>query len=274
VEEAAHRAREADSAGLGNSEKNGLTARDYERHNRSFWDADADDYQAAHGAELAGAPLAWGAWRIPEAELGALGDVAGRDVLELGCGAAQWSTALVATGARVVGLDLSTRQLRHARRHAKEQKQRVPLVLASGERTPFPDASFDVVLSDHGAMSFCEPERSLPEVARVLRPGGLLVFCASTPLLAMTWDAEHDRQSERLQRKYFGIRRLVFDDGTVDFVLPWGEWLRLFRQFGFDVDDLIELRPPKDATTTYDEYVPYRWARRWPAEQIWKVRRK
>jgi len=218
--------------------------------------------------------LAWGAWRIPESDLDVLGDVTGRAVLELGCGAAQWSTALTAAGAAAVGLDLSAGQLRHARRHAEDQKQRVPLVLATGEQTPFRDASFDVVLSDHGAMSFCDPERTLPEVARLLRPGGLLAFCASSPLLAMTWDSDHDRQSERLQRKYFGMRRLDFDDGTVDFVLPWGEWLRLFRRFGFDVEDLVELRPPKGASTTYVDYVPYGWARRWPAEQIWKVRRE
>jgi SAM-dependent methyltransferase len=244
-------------------------ARDYERHNREFWDADADDYQAAHGAQLAGAPLAWGAWRIPESELRVLGDVADRDVLELGCGGAQWSIALVEHGTRAVGLDLSAGQLRYAR----QAPARVPLVLASAEHVPLRDAAFDVVMSDHGAMSFCDPERALPEVARLLRPGGLLAFCGTTPLLAMTWDSERDRQSERLQRKYFGMRRLDFDDGTVDFVLPIGEWLHLFDRFGFEVEDLIELRPPKGATTTYDDYVPYRWARRWPAEQIWRVRK-
>jgi SAM-dependent methyltransferase len=266
VEEAAQRAGEpAEDVDGG--------ARDYERHNRAFWDADADDYQAAHGAELAGEPLAWGAWRIPERELRVLGDVAGRDVLELGCGAAQWSAALVDAGARPVGLDLSSRQLRHARRHVGNASPGVPLVLASAERVPIRDASFDVVLSDHGAMSFCEPERTLPEVARLLRPGGLLAFCGSTPLLAMTWDTRRDRQSRTLQHEYFGMRRLDFDDGTVDFVLATGEWLQLFRRFGFAVEDLVELRPPEGATTTYDEFVPYRWARRWPAEQIWKVRK-
>jgi SAM-dependent methyltransferase len=249
-------------------------ARDYERHNRAFWDADADDYQSAHGAHLAGAPLAWGAWRIPETELGVLGDLHGRDVLELGCGAAQWSTALTAAGVNAVGLDLSAGQLRHGRDHAIRARLEVPLVLASAERVPLRDESFDVVLSDHGAMSFCDPERTLPEAARLLRAGGLLAFCTSTPLLAMTWDTERERQTATLQRRYFGMRRLDFDEGTIDFVPPTGEWLRLFRRFGFEVDDLLELRAPKGGTTTYDDYVPYRWARRWPAEQIWKVRRK
>ena len=87
---------------------------DHVRRNRAFWDADADDYQSAHGDVLARHPKAWGVWRIPEDELGVLGDAAGLDVLEYGCGAAQWSIALADDGARAVGLDQSTGQLRHA----------------------------------------------------------------------------------------------------------------------------------------------------------------
>jgi SAM-dependent methyltransferase len=196
-----------------------------------------------------------------------LGDVRGRDVLELGCGAAQWSIALAAQGARVVGLDQSAAQLRHAPRGF------VPLVQASGERVPFADSSFDVVFCDHGAMSFCDPAVTLPEVARVLRPDGLLAFCQATPLVYLTWDERRERQSRTLQREYFGIGRFDFGEGTVDFQLPHGEWVRLFRNHGFVVEDLMELRPAEGATTTYDDFVPYEWARRWPAEQIWMARR-
>ena len=87
---------------------------DHVRRNRAFWDADADDYQAAHGDVLARHPKAWGVWRIPEHELDVLGDTSGLDVLEYGCGAAQWSIALAQDGARAVGLDQSRAQLRHA----------------------------------------------------------------------------------------------------------------------------------------------------------------
>ena len=243
-------------------------AREHERHNRAFWDADADDYQDAHGEGLAAAPRAWGAWRIPEADLDVLGDVRGRDVLEYGCGAAQWSVALAADGARVVGLDQSARQLRHA--HGSE----VALVQASGEATPFAAGSFDVVFCDHGAMSFCDPTVTVPEVARVLRSGGLLAFCHATPLLYLTWDAGAEYQSDRLHRSYDELGRMDFGDGTIDFQVPPGDWVRLFRRHGFVVEDLIELRPPAGATTTYTDFVPSEWARRWPAEQIWKVRKR
>ncbi len=84
---------------------------EHERLNRTFWETTSAEYQSEHAAELEAAPLAWGTWRIPESEVGALGDLAGLDVLELGCGGGQWSIALAARGVRVVGLDLSAAQL-------------------------------------------------------------------------------------------------------------------------------------------------------------------
>jgi ubiquinone/menaquinone biosynthesis C-methylase UbiE len=246
----------------------------HERHNREFWDADADDYQAVHGEDLMTRPLAWGAWRIPESELGVLGDVGGLDLLELGCGAAQWSLALASRAARPVGLDQSLVQLKHARANRDEARVAVPLVAASGEALPFTDESFDVVFCDHGAMSFCDPEVALPEVARVLHAGGLLAFCGTTPLLYLTWDERRERQDTRLHRSYFELGRLELGDGTIDFQIPHSEWFRLFRDHGFVVEDLIELRPPEHATTTYDDFAPHDWARRWPAEQIWKARKR
>jgi SAM-dependent methyltransferase len=240
---------------------------DHERRNRAFWDADADDYQARHGALLGDQPKAWGVWRVPESALGALADTAALDVLELGCGAAQWSIALVADGARCVGLDQSRAQLRHARAAGAGD---LPLVCASGERVPFSDGSFDVVFCDHGAMSFCDPFRAVPEVARVLRPGGRFVFAHTTPWWYLAWNPRRDRISRRLHEPYFGIR--VFDsvEGTVDFHLTHGEWIRLFRAHGFVVEDLLELQAPEGATTTYEGF-DAKWASKWPAEQIWKL---
>jgi SAM-dependent methyltransferase len=246
-------------------------AREHERHNRAFWDADADDYQAAHGDALSSVPRAWGVWRVPDADVDALGDVHGRDVLEYGCGAAQWSIALACDGARPVGLDQSVAQLRHARRGMRAAGVQFPLVAASGEQTPLRDASFDVVFCDHGVMSFCDPDRTVPEVARLLRPGGHAVFCHTAPLVYLTYDRRRARQTRRLHERYFGMRAFAWDEGTFDFQLPYGEWIRRFRSAGLVVDDLIELRAPKRATTTYTDFVDRRFARRWPAEQIWKL---
>src|SRR5687767_10881126 len=110
------------------------------RQNRKTWDFMAAGYQAKHGERLTETAMAWGVWRIPEAEVLALGEVAGRDVLELGCGAAQWSNALAGDGARVVGLDISGEQLRHAR----ETAPALALVQGSAEELPFADEAFDL----------------------------------------------------------------------------------------------------------------------------------
>jgi SAM-dependent methyltransferase len=240
------------------------------RHNRSFWDADADAYQRAHGSALAKEPLAWGAYRVPESDLRVLGDLSSARVLELGCGAAQWSIALAEQCVDVVGLDVSAGQLGHAR--ASDTK--LALVQASGEELPFRSQHFDVVFCDHGAISFCTPEVIVPEVARVLRPGGLLAFCETHPLLYLTWNDAKQQQTKTLQFDYAQLGRMALGEGTIDWALPPGAWIRLLNDAGFDVLDCIELCANADATTTYTDYAPPKWARRWPAEWIWKARRR
>ena len=239
--------------------------------NRAYWDAGADEYQTQHAQQLNRHERAWGLWAIPEDELCVLGDVAGKDVLELGCGAAQWSVFLAQQGARPVGLDNSARQLEHARRLMAERGVDFPLLHASAEDVPLPEASFDIVFCDHGAMSFCDPYRTVPQAARLLRPGGLLAFNLASPWVLVCISPDTDALDERLHAPYFGMRRFDWPDST-DFQIPYGEWIRLFRANGLLVEDLIELRPPANATTTYEGYPP-EWCRRWPAENIWKVRK-
>jgi SAM-dependent methyltransferase len=234
------------------------------RVNRRSWDRMSGEYQAKHGARLTETARAWGVWRIPETELGALGEVRGLDVLELGCGAAQWSIALVAEGARAVGIDLSTKQLRHARKASSG----LPLVQGSAEELPFTDASFDLVFCDHGAMGFADPDRTVPEVARVLRPGGRFAFVIASPFLFMCWNPKSERVDSRLHADWFGMRSDE-DEQTIQFQLPYGSWIDLFRGSRLEVDRLAHLRPPEEATTTYDDYVSLRWARSWPAEDLW-----
>ena len=245
----------------------------HERYNREHWDKTSDSYQAYHGVEISRVPDAWGMWRIPESQLRLLPDIVGKDVLELGCGAGQWSVWLAQHGARVTGLDLSERQLSHARRSAAAASVDVTWVQGSAESLPFDNATFDLVLSDHGAMSWGDPDRTLPEVARVLRPGGILVFCATSPLFAICWSDQIDGPDERLRRDYFALYREAEGEGAVTFNLPYGEWVRRFRAHGLSIDALVEPRPDEGATSTFFPDAA-EWARRWPAEVIWKVRRE
>lgn len=239
------------------------------RKNRRYWDAESARYQAEHAAQLGRRTPAWGVWSIPESRLRVLGAVRGRDVLELGCGGGQWSRWLAKLGARPVGLDLSIRQLEHASRLVR---RRVPFVAGDAERLPFADERFDVVMCDHGAMTFADPRRTVPEAARVLRPGGLFAFGHSSPIHFVCWDDTKHRVTDRLSRDYFDMR--PWDQETVDFMLPFGEWIRLFRAHGLEVEDLIEPRPPAGARTTYPWFAPLAWARRFPSENIWKLRKR
>jgi SAM-dependent methyltransferase len=252
-------------------EPDDLTA--HARQNRDWWNADADAYQQRNAPLLeASGGMAWGVWQIPEAELRVLGDVRDKDILEYGCGAAQWSIALARAGARPVGLDLSERQLEHARALMIDAGVDFPLIHASAERVPLPDAAFDIVFCDHGAMTFADPYLTVPEVARLLRPGGLFAFSHGSPILQITWPPDAERAGDRLIGDYFGMHRFEYSD-SIDFNLPYGEWIRLFRRNRFTVEDLIEPRPAPDAKSTYRDDLERDWSRRWPAESIWRLRR-
>lgn len=243
------------------------------RKNLEMWERTSREYDARHAQALGrhGA-MVWGLWGVPESELHILGDVRNLDVLEFGCGAARWSMALHDQGARVVGLDFSPEQLTHARRIQRERGVTFPLVRANAEAVPFRDRSFDVVFCDWGAMTFADPRRTVPEAARILRPGGLLAFTTTSPIYSISFDQGTDHPGDRLLRPYFGLERLEWPD-EVNFQLPYGGWVRLFRNSGFEILDLVETLPGEQATSTYRDVADHAWARQWPMEILWRLRR-
>jgi SAM-dependent methyltransferase len=215
---------------------------------------------------------AWGTFRIPEQRLQLLGDVRGKDVLELGCGAAWWSIALARDGARVIGLDFSERRLEQAAYRMRAAGLEFPLVRARAERIPYPSERFDVVLSDYGATTFADPLRVVPEVARVLRPGGVFVFAHAHPLRSAAEGRRHDRLTRRLVHDYFELHRIPTYD-TVEFQLPFGRWIALFGSAGLSVERIVEPRASPALRSPYVTPTDGRWAEHWPFEAIWKVRK-
>jgi SAM-dependent methyltransferase len=252
-------------------------SRDDVRANLVSWEADSADYQRRHGEFLARwDAFGWGTWAIPEDEIHALGDVRGFDALEFGCGAAQFGIRVAKRGASVVGLDFSANQLAAAPANMGSAGVQFALVRGDAEELPFVDEIFDLVFCDHGAMGFTDPARTVPEVARVLKAGGLFVFSGTTPFIFLTWPMVDGPPGRTLERSYFDTRRMMWneDDPSFEYQMPYGEWIRLFRANGFVIEDLIELRPAADAETAFTDYVTKDWARDFPAEQIWKVRKE
>lgn len=246
---------------------------DHVRRNRAVWDEWATRYFQYGERAWAKAEPDWGIWSIPESELRALPEVAGKDVLELGCGTAYWSAWLARRGARVVGLDNSMRQLESARHFQREFGLAFPLIQANAEAVPLPDASFDLVFSEYGASIWCDPYRWLPEAARLLRPGGHLV-CLKNGTLLMCCMPDEGAAGPELLRSTFGMHRFEWQDGDeVEFHLSSGEWIRLLGRCGLVVEDLIEVQAPAEGPENPWGYVPRAWAHRWPSEEIWRARK-
>lgn len=244
--------------------------------NRAAWDVEARNYVESGKREWQSEP-SWGIWGVPESEVGILPDVAGLDVIELGCGTAYVSAWLVRRGARVTGIDNSQVQLETARSLQEEHGLEFPLLHGDAENLPFPDESFDLAISEYGAAIWCDPYRWIPEAARVLRPGGRLIFLGnSTILMLCAPDEDEAAATNQMVRDYFGMHRFQWPDdelNSVEFHLGYGDWIRLLRANGFEILDLVELRPGPEASTQFP-FVTLEWARRWPSEEVWIARQR
>jgi len=165
-------------------------------------------------------------------------------------------------------------ELENAHRFQRDFDLSFPLVCAIAEALPFPDESFDLMISEYGAAIWSDPYRWIPEAARVLRADGQLVFLGdSTLLMLCVNDDEHIPASDRLLRPHRGMHRFEWpDDSSTEFHLSHGDWIDLLRSNGLEVLALVELYPPETASTRY-EYVTLHWARQWPSEEVWKARK-
>ena len=247
---------------------------DVER-NRKAWAAWAADYFDPGLDNWMAHEPTWGIWRTPESELGLLDEVvAGTEAIDLGCGTGYVCAWLARLGALPVGIDVSDEQLENARLLQKQFRQSFPLIRTSADEVPFEDGSFDFAISEYGASIWVDPQRWVPEAARLLRPGGQLVFFVNGAILMACTPEDGTQTATALERDYFGMYRFEFPgEASVEFHLPHGEWVRLLRANGFELENLIEVRPPEEATTRYS-FVSAEWARRWPSEEIWVARRR
>jgi len=249
---------------------------DYVRRNRAMWDEAAKRQVAAGERAWAHNDPRWGIFGVAESQLRMFpDDLAGKDVIELGCGTAYVASWIARRGAKVVGIDNSQQQLATARRLQQQHGIDFPLLHGNAEEVPYPDGSFDFAISEYGACLWADPYKWVPEAARLLRPSGRLAFLTNGLVLQLCVpDEDGVPAEEKLLRPAFGMHRVEYpNDPGVEFHLSHGDWIRLLRRCGFEVEDLIEVQPPADAHTQY-KHVTLEWARKWPCEEVWKARKR
>ena len=248
---------------------------DYLERNVAAWQTRRESETTLARRQWSAAEPSWGIFGVPEAIVGVFPkDVDGIDAVELGCGTGYVSAWLARRGARPVGIDPTPGQLDILRSCQREFDLSYPIVRAAGEHVPLRSGSFDLAISEYGAAIWADPYRWIPEAARLLRSGGELIFLGNSSLLMLCAPDDESAATDRLLRPQFGMHRFEWDDeDTVEFHLGHGDWLRLLRSNGFEVEDLIELRPPEGSSTEYS-FVSLDWARKWPCEEVWRARKK
>ncbi|MCB9137269.1 MAG: class I SAM-dependent methyltransferase [Caldilineaceae bacterium] len=194
----------------------------------------------------------YGPWSPPEEELGLLGNVAGRDILEIGCGAGQCSIALARQGARVTGLDISPNQLAVARDNARHARADITWLQSRAEQMiELTDATFDLILAAYVLPYVADLPKAFREMARVLRPGGRLIATLDHPLRTIFYDEEDEEPVGFPQRSYFDRRPLRWPYSGADVMLasrhlPLADWLDLGRAAGLELARVVEPTPPQD----------------------------
>lgn len=242
---------------------------------RGWWDANAAEYLDEHGDFLGADDFLWCPEGLRESDAGLLGDVSGKDVLEVGAGAAQCSRWLHGQGARVVATDVSAGMLAAARDLGGASGVEVPVVQADARRLPFADGTFDVVFTAFGALPFVpDTSRVHAEVARVLRAGGRWAFAVTHPV---RWAFPDDPEGLTAVRSYFDRRPYVEldDDGTVlyaEYHRTLGDHVADVVAAGLTLERLVEPAWPEGHTRTWGGWGPVR-GRVLPGTAIFVCRR-
>lgn len=235
------------------------------RANRRWWDAAAPAYLAEHGSDLGDVDFLWCPEGLREEDARLLGDVAGRRVVEIGCGSAPCARWLARQGADVVALDLSAGMLARAAELNRVTGVAVPLLQADAGALPLGDGAADVVCSAFGGLPFvADAQAVLAEVARVLRPGGRFVASVNHPMRWVFPDSP-DPDDLRVTSSYFDRRPYVETDGGgrtvyVEHHRTVGDWARAVVGAGLVLTDLIEPGWTPGRTETWGQWSPERGA--------------
>ena len=204
-----------------------------------------------------------------------LGDVAGKRILDAGCGEGRFARMLAERGAKVTAFDLSSRMVAHAR----EADAAKPLGIDFREMDmtdllAFGDEEFDVVVAYLTILDVEDYERAIGEIARVLRPGGQFLFSVVHPCFCPPGSSWEPRKPgtiplldrDKLYRKvdgYFPARELRFrmwptaPAETVNYHRPLSDYARVCRDAGLLTRTLEEPVPAAEVLVQRDDLRDY-----------------
>lgn len=178
----------------------------------------------------------------------------------------------------MVDIDVSEGQLATAMQLAKNYGSAIEWLHGNAEEVPYPDDSFDFAVSEYGAALWCDPHVWIPEAVRLLKPGARLAFLTTSPMVTPFFPFDGSAAGYTLVRPYFGQHVFDWSDvevdpGGIEFNLAISDWFSLFSKHGLEVEDFLELQAPESATGT-PYAVPADWAKKYPSEIVWKLRKK
>lgn len=237
------------------------------RHNRALWTLVNHRYTAAAARAMwAREGVRWGLFGRPDS---VLPPVAGARVVELGAGTAFFSAALARAGAHPIAVDLNEDQLATAAACQADFGLCFPLIQADAAAVPLRTGCADLVVSEHGASVWCDPVQWVPEAARLLKPGGVLVFLVNSPLSTMCVP-EAGPATPALQRPFSALGRMTFDG--IEYHPSHADWISVLRANRFVVEALHELTAESANQQAFYEIADADWAQQWPAEDLWVAR--
>jgi SAM-dependent methyltransferase len=202
-----------------------------------------------------------------ETDLKLLGNVRGKDILEIGCGGGQNAIVLSKWGARSVGLDISEKQIEYARKLAKNEGAKVRFHVGDmHDMRIFKDESFDTVLSSFGIPYAENVLAVFREVFRVLRKQGLFVFAVGHPIIGRGRPIRYGRGRRWAISNYFDRRKRVWKwktkNGTAEFYggqITVQDYFDMLTKARFAVERILEPEPYplKKMTESQLARIPY-----------------
>ena len=249
----------------------------YKKRIKEHWNTDALAYQKRQ--KLSTDYIHYGPSCPTEEDLNLLGEVQGKEIIELGCGGGQCSIALTKKGAKCTGIDLSEEQIKFAKNLAKKNDVTVNFLQGDIENlSMFDDENMDIAFSACVFDWVQNLDEVFKEAFRILKKTGILVFSMGHPFYNCLGDSPNPNDL-KLKLSYFQ-RNILEKDGntglTINYKLPTiGDIINSLIKTGFYIEKIVEPEPVEEKFMegTSADYYPIEVLNMVPATIIVKARK-